>query len=362
MTGRGLAAAAFLALTGAGCCSCAATPTFTVRSGDARAPGPAPALAPPAARALHLGDFGDGTCQQEAVAAGVAASHRRAPFDLGLAAGDLVYDCGPDAGAPGAEACSFGPDQNTLAPGFTPPPDPSFSVHDGPLGFLGATPVYTALGNHDVETRGRCGTGDEVVARTKACLAVAHHAPQWVMPGRHHLVDVGPARFLVVDSNLVVRDYGGFSLADEVAFVASQADGCLTRQCFLVGHHPPATAGEHQADATPAYLARMQRLLDAGQGRIRAYLAGHDHDLQHLRTPSGLDVFVSGAGSRGRWRELFSSTSAGASLLFASVRWGFGVVEVSADGWRYRFEGDEAEPLYCCTAVGAGRCEPSACK
>jgi len=200
------------------------------------------------------------------------------------------------------------------------------------------------------------------VARTKACLSVAHRGPQWIMPGRHHVVDAGPARFLFVDSTLVKREYGGFSFDDEVAFVASQADGCLARACFLVGHHPPATAGDHLADGTAEYLARMQRLLDAGQGRIRAYLAGHDHDLQHLRTPAGLDVFVSGNGSLGRPQERFVATSAGASLLFASVRWGFGVVEVSADGWRYRFEDDAGRALHCCTAVAAGPCEPSACR
>lgn len=362
MTGRGLAASAFLAFGAAGCCSCVPAPTFAVRSGPAMHPGPSPALSAPGARALHIGDFGDRTCQQEAVASAIAAAHARAPFDLGFAAGDLIYDCGPDASLPGAAACAFAADGNGVAPGFVPPPDPSFGVHDGPLSALGATPVYPALGNHDVSVRGDCGTGDEAVARAKACLNVAHVSPQWVMPGRHYVVDAGPARFLVVDSNLVVRDYGGFSLDDEVAFVASQADACLAQACFLVGHHPPATAGEHRSDASPEYLARMGRLLDAGQGRIRAWLAGHDHDLQHLRTPSGLDVFVSGTGSRGRWRELFDATSAGATLLFASVRWGIGVVEVSPDGWRYRFEDDSGAPLYCCTASGTGPCEPTDCR
>lgn len=361
MTGR--AAAAALLLAGAsGCCSCASSPTFTVRNGAALAPGPAPALAPAAVRALHLGDFGDDTCQQDAVASAMATAHARAPFDLAVAAGDLVYPCGPDAAVPGASACAFAADGNTVAPGFAPPPDPSFGRHEGPLAFLGATPVYVALGNHDVATGGRCGPAGEAQARLKACLNVAHAGPQWAMPARHYVVDRGPARIILVDSNLVVRDYGGFSLDDEVAFVAAQAAGCADRFCFLVGHHPPATAGSHHGDATPDYLARMQRLLDAGQGSIRAYLAGHDHDLQHVRTPGGLDVLVSGAGALGRWRELFDSTSAGGLLLFGSVRWGYGILEVSPDGWRYRFEDDHAAPLYCCEAVGAGRCEPVSCR
>jgi 3',5'-cyclic AMP phosphodiesterase CpdA len=356
------AAAAFLLVGAAGCCACASTPSFTVRNGPALHPGPAPALAPPLVRVLHLGDFGDDTCQQAAVASGMSTAHRRAPFDLALAAGDLVYPCGPDAAFPGAGTCAFAEDGNTIAPGFTSPPDPAFGLHEGPLAFLGPTPVYPALGNHDVATGGRCGPAGEDTARLKACLNVAHSAPQWVMPGRHYAVDRGPARFIVIDSNVVVRDYGGFSLDDEVAFVAAQAAGCADRTCFLVGHHPPATAGAHRRDATPEYLSRMRRLLDAGQGRIRAYLAGHDHDLQHLRTPDGLDVLVSGAGALGRWHEDFEATSAGADLLFASVRWGHAIVEVSADGWSYRFEDDRSEPLYCCVAVGAGPCQPASCR
>lgn len=358
MRGGARAAALLALLAASGCCTCG-SPTLTFRSDAARSPAPRPALAPPALRAFHLGDFGDATCQQAAVARALAASHARTPLDLGLAAGDLVYDCGPDATLPGAADCTFAADGNALAPGYVPPPDPSFAVHDGPLAFLGATPVYVALGNHDVAVGGRCG-GDASAGRTKACLSVAHSAPQWVMPGRHYAFDVGPARFIVLDTNVVPADYGGFTLDDEVAFLRAQAEGCGDRTCFVLGHHPPVTAGGHRDDVS-AYAARVQRLVDAGGGRIRAWLGGHDHDLIHLRTRAGLDVLVSGAGARGRFRERFEPTP-GAELLFASRRWGYGVLEVSPDGWAYRFEDERAEPLYCCVAVGSGRCEPASCR
>jgi hypothetical protein len=359
------APALLLALAGAAGWVGCGSPTFTVRNGPARAPGPAPSLGPTEVRALHLGDFGDASRQQAAVARGIEAAHRRAPFDLGFAAGDLVYDCGPDASAPGAASCAFAPDGNAVAEGFAPPEDASFAVHDRPLAFLGATPVYPALGNHDVGFGALCDRGADpsATARAKACLNVAHRGPQWVMPGRHYAVDLGRARFIVVDSNLVVGEYGGFTLDDEVSFVASQAEGCVARTCFLVAHHPPVTAGKRRGDASSAYLSRMERLLAAGKGRIRAVLSGHDHALEHLRAPDGLDVFVSGTGSRGRWRERLASTSVpGAQLLFGSVRWGHGVVEVSRGGWRYRFQDERAQPLYCCAAAGAGRCEPTSCE
>ena len=198
---RARAAALLLLVEGVGACS--GSPTFTVRNGPAASPPPAPAAPAPTARILHLADFGDATRQQRAVAEAIAAAHRRAPFDAGFVAGDLVYYCGPDARLAGARACAFAADGNTVAPGFAPPADGSFAVHERALAFLGPTPVYAALGNHDVATGGACGPPDEAVARAKACLNVAHAGPQWVMPGRHYPVDRGPARFIVVDSNLV---------------------------------------------------------------------------------------------------------------------------------------------------------------
>jgi 3',5'-cyclic AMP phosphodiesterase CpdA len=374
---RSLPALAAVLATASGCCACAGSPTFVYRAPRARAPAAAPALAGPVLRALHLADFGDETCQQAAVASGVAEAHRRAPFDVALFPGDNLYECGPDPALPGAEACAFEPDGSTVAPGYAPPPDPRFARHEASLGALAAPPaeVFLALGNHDVATWRACGGGDEAVARRKACLEVAHRSPLWTMPGRHYVVDRGPARFIVLDSNLLERDYGGFTIDGEVERVraaaagcrpddcAAEPGGCAKPWCFVVAHHPAYTAGDHRDDATPDYLARLDRILEAGDGRLRAWLAGHDHDLQHLRAPDGrLDVFVSGNGARARPRERFRDPSVpGTEVLFGSVRWGHGVLEASADGWRYRFEGADGAPLHCCAADGPGPCEPAAC-
>jgi hypothetical protein len=353
----------------AGCCACATSPTFTVRQGAALRPGAAPAPLAGAVRLLHLGDFGDDTCQQGAVASAVAAAHQRAPFDAALVAGDNLYECGPDAALPGAEACAFAADGATVATPPAGPPDPAFArLHEAPLAGLSAppaAPVYLALGNHDVAAGGRCGTpglAPAAAARRKACLEVAHASPRWSMPGRHYVLDRGPARLIVIDSNVVGADYAGFTLDDEAAFVAASSAGCDAKACFIVAHHPPATAGSHRDEGPADRAARMQRLVDAGGGRLRAWLAGHDHDLQHVRTAGGLDVLVSGNGSRQRPAERFGAVSAGGALLFGSVSWGYGVLTVGDAGWRYRFEDDHGRALYCCTAEGAGRCEPVSCR
>ena len=369
MTRRACLVGLLLAAASASALSKSTTP-FTVRHGPALSPAPAPPQ--PAAgglRVLHLGDFGERTPQQAAVASAAAALHARAPFALALFAGDLIYPCGPDPVRPGAEACAFAADGNTVATPPDGPPDPAFaSLHEGPLaGLLVGRPARTvlALGNHDPYARGACagpGLSTEETARRKACISVAHASPLWSLPARHYVVDEGPARFVVLDSNTVYADYAGFTFEAELAFLAGALDGCERRACFVLLHHPPVAAGEHEADfVEPALVARMARLEAAGGGRIRAWLAGHDHDLQHLRTRRGVDVLVSGNGATARPEERFERTANGGTLLFASTAWGLGLLAVREGGWDYRFEDQQGTPLHCCAASGTGRCEPVRC-
>jgi hypothetical protein len=331
--------------------------------------GPAPAPATVVFRALHIADFGDDTRVQSRVAQAFAATSRALPVDLVLHPGDNVYECGPDPMLPGAEACAFGPDQNQVAVGYVPPADPSFEkLFEKPLAGVvrdgKPVPVLLTLGNHDVAAMGSCASGGEarVIARRKACLSVAHRSASWSMPGRHWVEDRGPVRFIGIDSNLIKRDYGGFSFDDEVAFVAEAARPCKDRLCFIVAHHPSASAGEHRADGTPEYLARVKRI-EAVAGPIAGWIAGHEHQLEHLRAPSGYDIFISGTGSRPRQDERFAAVSApGARLLFASTSPGFALLEVAAGGaWSYRFLDESGRNIQCCTAPARGPCRPVIC-
>ncbi len=343
-------------------CTRSQSSDFTVRRSPLAAAPVAPA---PTLRVLHFGDFGDSTAQRDAVARAMVERNQHTPFDLGLAAGDNVYECGPNAALPRASECAFGPDASSLVPGYSPPADPLFAwAHERPLASLlrgaSAVPVYLVLGNHDVQTGGSCGPAS--ASRLKACLEVAHRSPHWIMPARHYGLDKGRVRFIAIDSNLLKGDYGGFTLDGEAAFVAEAAKGCGERLCFVVAHHNPATAGVHRSDFTADYRSRLERLEQAAGGRVTAWLGGHDHDLQHLRATAGYDVFVSGNGARARPGERFAETAPpGARLLFASTSWGYGVLEVSPQGWSYRFENDRGEPLHCCAATAGGGCEPVAC-
>jgi hypothetical protein len=359
--------AALAVATASGCC-CGAPAAYTVRRplAPGAEAGPQP-LAAPVLRVLHFGDFGDDTCQQRDMARALAEAHARAPFDLAFHAGDNVYECGPDVTLPGADACAFAADDASVAAGFSPPKDPRFAAKlERPLAFLASgpspVPVYLALGNHDIASCDGAGLPVEALQRRKACLEVAHTSALWHLPARHYAVDRGPARFVVIDSNLLLGDYGGFTLDGEVAFVRAASAGCDAKPCFVVAHHPPATAGLHRADATPEYVDRVRRVQEAFQGPIAAWLAGHDHDLQHLRAAAGYDVLVSGNGSRGRAKERFEKVSVpAAQLLFASTAWGFSTLEIAERRWRVRFESAAGEPLHCCEATFPGACQPVAC-
>ncbi len=371
MRAAALAALAFLWANRAGCCWLAGHDPYTVRPGPPPAAEPAPPSTP-ALRALVFADFGADTCQQAAVARGLAAAHARAPFDLALSPGDNLYECGPDPRLPGAAACEFAADGSTVKPGYAPPDDPRFGkLFERPLEALAAgarpLPVFLALGNHDVADWPACREGDlppERLGRARACLEVAHQGPLWRMPGRHYVLDRGPARFIAVDSNVLVQDYGGFTLEEEVAFVREATRGCEARPCFVVAHHPTASAGDHADALQPGapFAERARRLEGAMSAPAAAWFAGHDHDLQHLRAPAGTDVFVSGNGSRWRDERFATVAPPEARLLFASTAWGWAALEVWAAGWSVRFEDQDGRPLHCCRASFPGPCQPVACE
>jgi hypothetical protein len=307
------------------------------------------------------------TPRQARVAAAALRAHRARPFDLAVQLGDNVYRCGPDPTRPGAGACRFAADGNTVVPGFEPPPDPAFERNEAALRALETPsgeplPTWLALGNHDLGGPDHCavpGLTRDAWMVARACLSVAHRTPTWNQPARNYVLDRDPVRFIVVDSDPLVAPYGPFDGEAEIAFVRRAAAGCGDRPCFLVAHHPPAVTHAWGAPGR-RFQAMVPRLLAAGGGRLSAVLSGHDHTMQHLRR-DGLDVLVAGATARGPADLFLSTWPPWAEPLFATLAGGFGELEAGATGWRFRFVGEDGRALHCCEAAGRGPCRPAAC-
>jgi hypothetical protein len=365
MTSRPIARAWILALACAAGCG---HPVHRV--------GPIEPAAPrrePSVRALLFGDFGHRTTPQRLSAEAMRRAHEANPFDLAFQLGDNLYFCGPEPARPGAETCRFAEDGITVAPGATQPDDPIFRVNEEPLEGLRLPggeplPMFLALGNHDVGLGGgRCrrpGLSDEETMRRRACLSVARRTDAWTMPARRYVIDRGPLRVIVVDTNVVVKEYGGFTLEDELAFVREAVAPCGEgRLCVMAGHHPPAVVhGYGREPRAPSHHFRMTKLLDAAGGRVRAFFAGHVHALEHL-TLGEMDVFISGSTAMGLgFRGFRTRWPAHAGVRFATARLGFAELEVHEDAaYRVRFVGTGGEPLHCCEAGREGLCRPVEC-
>jgi 3',5'-cyclic AMP phosphodiesterase CpdA len=357
------AAACALALAAAAC-------AHDVHVVDAPRP-PSPGFAPEL-RVLVFGDWGGATLLQRLVADGLHRAVRREPFDLALQVGDNIYPCGPDAFRPGAETCAFAADGRTLAPGALPPDDPRFEVNEAPLRGLrgrdgGPLPIFLALGNHDVGLGRRCtprGEDHEAATRRRACLQVARSTDTWKVPARSYVLDRGAVRLVVIDTNVVERDYGGFTLEDELAFLDAALAPCARagqpgRTCFVFGHHPPAFVIGWRPQPS-SQQARMARLVETIGGRARGFFAGHLHTLEHVRL-GPLEVFVSGSTAMGSHHRFRWVVPGSAVARFATSAWGWTVLEVGAGAYRVRFHAWDGAALYCCESIGSEACRSVSC-
>lgn len=105
---------------------------------------------------------------------------------------------------------------------------------------------------------------------------------------------------------------------------------------LFFGHHTIYSYGLHGND--PSLISSLENKFDALP--IDAYICGHDHDLQHIQRPSGVDYFVSGSAAKLR------ATDTGPGSLFALSKAGFLVVRLSSSKVEYYFINTEGEMIY----------------
>lgn len=201
------------------------------------------------------------------------------------------------------------------------------------------TPWYVALGNHDYH-----GVPQAQIDYTKL-------SPRWRMPSRYFKVpgrDLGFAAadlFIIDTSPLVAKYADGGKAADTVrgqdtdaqmAWLDRELGASTATHKLVFGHHTMFSGGSGHGN-TPEIIARVLPILK--RNGVRAYINGHDHDLQHIRR-EGLDIICTGAGSEVR------PVSAVEGTRFCVSQSGFSVLTLTPSAVKLEFRNYLGETLY----------------
>ena len=254
-------------------------------------------------RVLAFGDYGNGSQNQRNVAGAMKRYHNNKHFDFGITLGDNFYSRG------------------MLSTG-----DPNWKswwdeMYD-PLGIQ----IYASLGNHD------WGYADSPAAE----VLYTNHSQSWRMPRTYYTFTAGAAQFFALDTNEISRA--------QLMWLDEQLGESKARWKIVYGHHPIYSAGAH-ADS-PRMIRQLLPVLKAR--RVDLFIAGHDHDMQHLRPEGSVHFFVAGGAGAG-----LRLPTAGPRTIFAQAVHGFSVIEVAQNALTVRFIDVNLAELYSHTIAKA---------
>ena len=199
-------------------------------------------------------------------------------------------------------------------------------------------PWYVILGNHDY------------AGNTVPQLEYGKTHPRWIMPDRYYtkvypIDSATNVECFYIDTCPFIHEYYQNPLFSEIpaqdpnrqlqwlnqALATSKA-----RWKLVFGHHPIYSSGLGHGNQ-PEMIDHILPLLQ--QYKVQAYIAGHDHDLEHLKV-GNLDLIVSGGGSEHRPVSPFASTP------FHRSASGFVLASMSAHEMHVRFIDNKGAMLY----------------
>ncbi|MGI8782352.1 MAG: metallophosphoesterase [Acidobacteriota bacterium] len=245
-------------------------------------------------RVLAFGDFGDGSVFQQQVAAAMLQYHSKQPFDFAVTLGDNFY-----------------------SKGMAGPSDPRWKTWWEDLYSSLGIQFYASLGNHD------WGFPDSPATE----VLYTRQGPSWRMPATRYTFTAGPVQFFALDTN-------GMSEA-QLIWLREELSMSTARWKVVYGHHPIYSEGRHEDNEN-----MIDELLPVLRDRADIYLAGHDHDMQHLKPEGALHFFIAGSGGKLR------PVEPGPRSLFARSAHGFAVLEASVQELKVKFIDTELRQLY----------------
>jgi hypothetical protein len=255
-----------------------------------------------AVRVLAFGDFGDGSEAQKRVAAAMLRYHQQQPFDFGITLGDNFYSSG-----------------------MVSPSDPRWETWWSALYDPLKISFYPSFGNHD--WNGPNGPAAELLFSQKSL--------SWRMPAAYYTFLAGPVQFFALDTDIISEA--------QLLWLTSELDRSTARWKVVYGHHPIYSAGQHEDNNQ-----KIEQLLPVLKERADVYLAGHDHDMQHLKPEGRLHFFVAGTGGKLR------TIQPGPRSLFAKGAHGFAVLDADAAALTITFVETDLSSPYRYTVRRAG--------
>ncbi len=261
-------------------------------------------------RVMTLGDYGQGAPgngqiagePQKQVAAAMLKAQKAKGFDFAITLGDNFYPTG-----------------------MVSPADPRWKTLWSDLYDPLKLKFYVTFGNHD------WGGVDSPAAE----LMYAKQSPSWVLPAPYYTFTAGPVQFFALDTNEVSEL--------QLAWLRDELAKSTSRWKVVYGHHPIYSAGQHGDGKT-----LIARLLPVLKDRVDLYLAGHEHDMQHLQTEAGVHFFINGGGGAG-----IRVINPNARSLFAKSAYGFSTLEADNDKIVVKFIGTDSSELYQYTVTKA---------
>ncbi len=184
-------------------------------------------------------------------------------------------------------------------------------------------PFYAVLGEHD------WGRKYEMY-NWKAQIEYSQRSSRWRMPSDVYSLTIGDLKVLALNTNVLDSSQA------QVDWLKKELGNSQARWNLVMGHKPIHSYGYH--GDTGFMTALVLPLLC---GRADLYLAGHDHNLQVLKTDCGLPLIVSGAAGMFR-----TEKETGPRSLFAAPELGFAYLQVKDDVILVQMVSAEGKILY----------------
>jgi 3',5'-cyclic AMP phosphodiesterase CpdA len=195
-------------------------------------------------------------------------------------------------------------------------------------------PAYSIMGNHDYQH-----IPADVNKRDSELAYAKRGHTRWTQPALWYTFDMPHMKVIALDSNVPTGhkiDAVNFTLtpeeeAQQLAWFTAELEKPTSAPFTLVmGHHPVFSNGPHGDHKT--LIADWEPLLR--KHKVAAYLAGHDHDLQHLEFDGHPTSFVcSGAGGADLYNLKIQEAQRGP---YAMKIYGFTHLEVTATKLTFR--------------------------